>query len=191
MPKKDAFTKPDADGFDFDSWLSTAKPPERSVTVYGRADLVAELEELEEQLQSANQSALNDDRLNGGNTPKAVAARISAVQGEMKSSAVTFRFRALSKATTKGFYDDAPKVKDEDGEAGPDMEWVATRWVAAASVQPKVTVAQVEQLREHIGEGQFVALWEAAFSATNQKRVSVPFSLAASLARDSEDSSSS
>jgi hypothetical protein len=186
----DAFTKPtDGEDFDFDSWLNGAKLPERSRTVYGRADLVAELEELEEQLQAANQNAILDDRLAGSNTPQAIAARIAAVQEEMKSSALTFRFKALDKTVTKALYNEAPKIKDDDGDKIADQDWIAEHWIAKAAVHPKLTAEQVATLRERIGDGQFAGLWESAFLATNQKDVKVPFSVAASIAN--QDSSSS
>lgn len=184
-----AFVKPVDDDADFDAWLSGAKLHEESVTVYGRADLVADLQELEEQLQAANQHAILDDRLAGSSTPQAIAARIAKVQEEMRASARTFRFRSLPKHVTKAFYDEAPKVKDDDGDKVADQDWVAEHWVAAACTSHALTAAKVEQLRERIGDGQFVALWEAAFTATNSKRVSVPFSVAASIAnRDSSES---
>lgn len=188
MPKNqgEAFTKTDDE---FDAWMSGARLPEKSVTVYGRADLVADLAELEEQLQAANQAVLVDERMNGGSSARAIAAKINAVQEEMKSSAMTFRFRSLPKATVKGIYADAPKVKDDDGEMTPDMDHVAVHWVAAACVSHNLTPAKVEQIQDRIGDGQFVGLWEAAFTASNEKRVSVPFSLAASMMRDEQDSS--
>lgn len=185
----DAFTKQAAAEFDFDSWLDGAKLPERSRTVYGRADLVAELEELEEQLQAANQATLSDDRLASAGTPQAIAARIARVQEEMKASAVTFRFQALPKRTTKALYEQAPKIKDDDGDEVADHDWLSEHWVAAAAVHPKLTAEQVGTLRERIGDGQFAGLWESAFLATNQKDVKVPSSAAAFIASQSSSQS--
>lgn len=179
-------TEEAVDGFDFGAWLSGAKKPERSVTVYGRADLVAELEELEEQLQAARNNPVHDDRLASTGTPQAIASKIARLQEQMRDSAHTFRFRALDQATVRGIYAAAPQ--NEDGEY--DADHVQAEWVAAACVAPAITPEQARQLQGAIGAGQFALLWDAAFAATNQKRVSVPFSLAASLV-NSEDSSTS
>lgn len=172
----DAFTKDD--GFDLDSWISGAKLPEKAVTVYGRADLVAEFGELEQRLLSLQSGeGVQDDRLTGD--PRIpIARQMDELREQMKSSALTFRFRALLKDEVTPIRQAAPK--DKDGE--PDAEHVALHWIAAASVSPKVTPEQAGQIRERIGEGQFAALWEAAYSASNDRRVSVPFSLAASAA---------
>ena len=44
------------------------------------------------------------------------------------------------------------------------------------------------KIRDRIGEGQYALLWSAAFSVSNERRIDVPFSLAASVARNSKDS---
>lgn len=190
MPKKgDAFTKPDpAAEFDLDDFLSDATPHEESATVNKYGAMVAELQELEEQLTAAKQSALIDDRMNGGNDPERIAAQITALQEKMRGGDMTFRFQALPTAITKSFYSEAPKVKDDDGDEAPDGEWVAEAWVAKACVsingQPAhLTHAKVQALRPKIGDGQFAALWQAAFTATNEKRVSVPFSQSAFMTK--------
>lgn len=171
----DAFTKDD--GFDLDSWISGARLPEKAVTVYGRADLVAEFGELEQRLLAMQSGeGVQDDRLTGD--PRIPLARqMDDLREQMKSSALTFRFRALLKDEVTPIREDAPKV---DGE--PDPDYIAHHWIARASVSPKVTPEQAQAIRERIGEGQFAALWEAAYSASNDRRVSVPFSLAASAA---------
>ena len=172
----DTFTKP-ADGFDLNAWITGAKLPERAVTVYGRADLVAEFYELEQQLLALQSGeGVQDDRLTGD--PRVpIAQKMDALREQMQSSALTFRFRALMKDEVDPIRKAAPRV---DGE--PDGDYVAAHWIAAACVHPQVTPEQVQAIRERIGEGQFGALWDTAFSAANDKRVSVPFSLAASAA---------
>jgi len=171
--------------FDLDAWIDDAKLPERSETVYGRADLYAEIRALEADLQAAK-AREGDDRLGDPNSPVAIARRIQDTREQMAASALTFRFRALDRDTVRRIHADAPKV---DGE--PDADHIAREWVAAASVEPKLTAGQAQKLRDHIGEGQFALLWDAAFAATNDKRVSVPFSLSASAVLSRQDSSES
>ena len=48
----EAFTKLTDDEFNLDDWISGARLPEKSVTVYGRADLVAEFYEVEQQIRA-------------------------------------------------------------------------------------------------------------------------------------------
>jgi hypothetical protein len=185
----DVFTRADQNGhdtFDLDGWISGARLPEKSVTVYGRADLVGEYQELEIEFESARRNASGDERL-GGTAELDIAQRMVDVQEQMQASALTFRFRALSKDETKPIFDDAPK--DKAGNA--DDDYVATHWVAAASVHPKITPEQAGQIRERIGQGQFGSLWDAAYSATTAKRIDIPFSYTASAALSTRDSSSS
>lgn len=179
----DAFTKPEPDAFSIDAWITGARLPERTSTVYGRADLAADLEALESQLNAARSSTASDDRLGSPTSPSALARRILDLREEMSGSALAFRFRAIPKSAAAKITKDAPIV---DGE--PDADYVAREWVAAASVEPKLTPEQAQSVRDHIGEGQFATLWEAAWSATNDKRVSVPFSQAALVTLNTEDS---
>lgn len=172
-----SLTKSTTDEFDIDSWITGAKLPEKAVTVYGRADLIAQYQDLEQQLLSTQDGGPSDDRMTGD--PRArIARRMEQVRDDMRSSAVTFRFRALLKDEVKAIRDAAPRNKDGDA----DDEFVAARWIAAASIAPRLTPEQAESIRAKIGEGQYAALWDAAYSAANDKRVSVPFSLAASAA---------
>lgn len=172
--------------FDLDSWIDGAKVPERSETVYGRADLVAEIQSLEVELRAAKARTENDDRLGSPDSPEVIARKIQAARDDMEKSARTFRFRALDSATVKSIHARAPKVDDN-----PDADFIAREYVAAASVEPKLTTDQVQKIRDNIGEGQFSLLWDAAFGVTNEKRVSVPFSLTASAVLSRLDSSSS
>lgn len=181
----DAFTKAD-DGFDLDAWIDGAKLPEKSCTVYGRADLVAEYEALDQQLRNLNGKSVEDDRLTG-DPAVPIAQRMEALREQMQSSALTFRFRALLKDEADAIRKAAPK--DSDGD--PEGDYVAAHWIAAACIQPAgVTAEKADAIRARIGEGQYAALWQAAWSVSNDQAVSVPFSLAASAALSRRGSSS-
>lgn len=166
-----------SEDFDLDAWIDGAKLPEKAVTVYGRADLVAEHHELTEQLQAANARTIDDDRMVG--SPKGrLAQQIRDVEEQMRSSALTFRFRAILDADVEA----AKKAHPGDDDAR--TYFMLTRQV----IHPEVAEAQWPQIRSKIGEGQFAALLEAAAQASYERQVSVPFSLAASAALNTEDS---
>lgn len=175
-----------AEGFDFDAWLSGARAQERAATVYGRGDLVADLEQLEEQYRAAKANPVNDDRLGAtSNSPDAIAARITDLQQQLRGSARTFRFRALDESEIAAVY--AGADRNDDGDYNPDQ--VKDAWIAKACISTTLTPEQVGRMRTALGAGQSAILWDAAFNAT-KSRVSVPFSLAASPT-NSEDSSTS
>jgi hypothetical protein len=170
-------TPEDPAGFDLDAWISGAKLPEKAVTVYGRADLVAEHYELSQQLEQVNATEDGDERLTGSPVAK-LAQKIRDAEAAMRSSALTFRFRA---------------ILDTDVEAAkkahPSNEVERTYFLLARQiVHPTVTQEQWPKIRERVGEGQFEALLNAAAEASHQRQIPVPFSLAASAALGSADS---
>jgi hypothetical protein len=167
---------------DLDAWIEDARLPEKSVTVYGRADLVAEHQRLVEELGHLQRASLSDGRVNDPTVD--VATEIKDVEARMEASALTFRFRALTRNESKTITTEAPK--DKDGE--PDADYTAAAWLAASSVSPKLTVGQASSVREKIGEGQFNSLWQAAWSVSNDRRVDVPLSPAASVILSSRGS---
>lgn len=173
----DAFTKDDSDDFSLDDWISGARLPEKSVTVYGRADLVAEFYELERQLQGAGKPAVEDDRLTG-DPSKVLAQRMEELRTQMQGSALTFRFRAILDSEVEA----AKKAHKGSDEA------LSFALLTIQAVHPKVAEEKWPLIREKIGDGQFAALLEAAGSASYDRQVSVPFSLAASALLTSKDS---
>lgn len=164
--------------FDLDAWIDGAKLPEKAVTVYGRADLVAEHYELTKQLEDAStDEARGDERLSGSPGPR-LARQIREVEDQMRSSALTFRFRAILDADVEA----AKKAHPSNDDAR------AYFMLAQQVVHPQVAEEQWPKIRARIGEGQFEALLNAAAEASHQRQISVPFSLAASAALSTEDS---
>jgi hypothetical protein len=172
----DAFTKA-VDEFSLDDWIDGARLPEKSVTVYGRADLVAEHYELNQRLVHAQGSDDGDERLVGSPVSR-LAAAIEACEKDMKASALTFRFRAILDADVEA----AKRAHPGDEEAR------TYAMLSKQSVHPQVSEQQWPKIRERIGEGQFNALLNAAAEASFERQIPVPFSLAASAARSTQDS---
>lgn len=170
----------DTSGFDLDAWLDEARPPERSVTVYGRGDLAAEYEQLAEELRDVREAVLSESGMM--NSPakareREIAERMTVVRDELLASKRVIRVRALDKDTQAEIVAGAANVSDEER-----ANWRAEAYVTAACVSPRMTSEQVRRLRAKIGEGQFLALFEAAWDVSNDKTVQVPFSSAHSAA---------
>lgn len=155
----------DDDEFDLEGWISSARLPERSVTLYARGDLYAAHQAAEAELRAYK---VVDDRI-GQDPTGELAQRVRDLETQMRGSAKVFRVRALTAA-------EQDRVRKDAGE---DAEDVSAQWLALSTIEPVVTVDQVRRLRERLGEGQYLAWFTASTSATNEK-VTVPFSLAAS-----------
>jgi len=172
----EAFTK--SDDFDLNAWIDGAKLPEKSATVYGRADLVAEYEALDQQLRAEKARGDVDDARLSGDPKVAIAQRMDEVRSALQASALTFRFRALLDAEAKPI---------REAHKGGDEE-LTFKLLSVQVVEPKVSAEQWPKIRERIGDGQFAHLVEAAGSASYDRQVSVPFSLAASALLKTGDS---
>jgi hypothetical protein len=173
----------DDQDFDLDSWIEEARLPERSVTVVGNANLVAQHQELEERLRRVRASHADDERMVDPSVE--VAQQLRDVSEQIQASERTFRFRALTSAEAKEIRSGAPK--DESGE--PDADHVAAAWLAASCVSPQgLTVEKAQAIRAKIGEGQFNSLWAAAFGVSNDRHIDVPLSLAASVILSNRES---
>jgi hypothetical protein len=160
------------DVFDVDAWLEEAALPQRSVTVYGRGDLLATLEDLAaDRDRHARQPdpapTLNDPRL-GGDTSTgrvnvdALDDRIARVRGALQQSALTLHIRAVlnterqelvDKHTTKTTDPDTGRVTDDIAVLPYEHELVAN-----ACVAPRLTPDQVAKLHQRIGEAQWVSV---------------------------------
>lgn len=155
--------------FDLEAWLAGARPPERSVTVYGRADLVADLEALDAAYEAAR-GASTDRRLVGAGSD--LARLIQEKRAEMEASRLTIRVRGLERETVREQAEQATKdTTDEE---------VAVRQIAAAAVQPRMTEDQARRLLARIGWGQFRSISDAVWEASTNKQVTAPFSRAIS-----------
>lgn len=158
--------------FNVDAWLEEAALPQRSVTVYGRGDLLAELEDLlayrDRHAKQPPAPALNDPRLGGNDQHAGVVdtaaldESVARLRHAVDQSGLTLHLRAVlnterqeltEKHTTRGRDDLTGKsVEDFDGLA------YEHELVSRACVTPKLTAAQAATLHERIGEAQWRAI---------------------------------
>lgn len=155
--------------------LAKARAPERTVALCLDADLAAEHDALNRQLLDAQHAGA----VTMGDTGKAVglAQRIRDIEEQMSDSQATFRMRGLS-AFKRDEWLTAHPGREGKGEAfnvvtGPPA------LIAAACIDPIMTVEQAVALCEQLGLGQTDVLFNAAWEATSGGGA-VPFSVAAS-----------
>jgi hypothetical protein len=168
----------------FTEMLAEAKLPERTVEICLRADLVAEHEEAERDLEQAEKSTSTSL---AGNGTGALIERIDALEAEMREASYTFVLRAAKRPAWRALIAGHPPRKGDDGETNKaDAQWgfnLDTFYpaiVRACLVDPELTDAEFEVLLdEKLTDSQFSELATAAFNL-NAGAIDIPFSLAAS-----------
>ena len=131
-------------GFDFDAWLDDAERPERAVTVYQRASLIADLDALEAKINAADDEDVDGPSMGGG--VGKLHAEYAKLAQQFHDSALTFRIRA---------HDEAEKRAIAEAHPGIDATERGRIVIADAIQSPKVTPGQLKRLEEKIGEVQF------------------------------------
>lgn len=165
--------------FDLDAWLTDAKRPERSVTVYKRADLIADLDELERQIDNAQRAGADEETLSGG-TATLEAEYLAKLQ-EFHDSALTVRVRGLTSEEMAEIHSEGKKLKENQSQIG-------RRLIEAALVYPRISIDGLERLSKAIGDAQMTEIVNAYQLATMKAPVvTVPFSLRSSGRDDTQD----
>ena len=162
----------DEDRFDFQSWITDARPLVKAVTVYNRPDLVERVNEL------APKSVDDDRPRTYSNRKRAESPELTAARAEMEKSALTVVVRANSdedsrtaRAAAKA---DGVDAKDEEGQAvyllaqtivdvypGPEREYDPD------APHKTLTASQVKSLRTAVREAQFTKIWLTQMSVSN------------------------
>lgn len=131
--------------FDIDAWLEDAERPARSVTVYQKAGLIADLDALAERIQNAEDAEDVDGPSMGGG-PAKLRAEYQKLAQQFHDSALTIRLEGR---------DDNEKreiLAQHEGLTGTQAGYVV---IADAIQSPKIKASQLEKLAGKIGETQF------------------------------------
>ncbi len=146
--------------FDFDKWLDDADRPERSVTVYQKAGLIADLDALAERIAAVDVDEDVDGPSMGGGAGK-LRAEYAELAKQFHDSALTIRVQSLTK-----------DEQLEIGKANPglDANGLGSIVLSEAISHPKIKPAQVGKLEKKIGPAQF----QLIVTAFNQACGEVP-----------------
>lgn len=146
-PNTDGSINPDT--FDLAGWLAGVQPTRRRVTIYGRGDLQAEIDEL-----SAAEAVAR------GAEQKRLAVRLAELTAELQASAMTFEIEGRTSTWVA-------KVADELRKNGVPAEEVDLGLLAAQIVSPAVTIDQIKALRE-VREADVLRLVDAVVNANSR-----------------------
>ena len=143
--------------FDFDAWLDDAERPERAVTVYQRAGLIADLDRLAERIENADDDEVDGPSVGGG--VGKLRAEYAKLAQQFHDSALTFRIAGHDE-----------EQKREFAKANPDAKPTELgRLVLADAIRsPNVTADQLKRLAEKIGEVQFSKILVAYHQASTE-----------------------
>jgi hypothetical protein len=178
---------PDPNTFDLDAWLAGGIRPQSSVRVYGRADVMADLQRIEREvaiIEEAGEAAVGDTDL------AALNAEYDALAAVLSESAIDIRVQNLDAATI------AATVADVVGEADAkksdrilteaEQTEITLRQVQAAIVEPPMTLEQVRQLHSVIGDVQMLQVVRAWTTTGRRIAVKPPFSRKSSTRGDGD-----
>lgn len=147
-------TGKDDKDFNFDEWLADAELPEATVRVNKYGNLVAKLERLEQEHDVAKreESMRPPRRMSEKTVSEAgrIAEEMEKVREQLDSGWISIRLRGL----TADERDRVTKGKNSDEQTA--------RSLSIQAVEPKMTQAQVQALRDRIGVGQFNAIVNTA-----------------------------
>ena len=189
----------------FKTMLGQAKLPERTVDICLRGDLVAAHKAAEQALIEAQRTASNSKE---GNGVGVLIAEVERIQEQMKASTFPFLIRALSRPRFRALQKAHPPRRGDDGEldendakvgfnretffdallkcttAEPDMGVDTEAYFTSllAGNHPVLPDGDWPELLDKLVDSQYGDLTDAAWFV-NRDEVSVPFSLAASLAK--------
>jgi hypothetical protein len=144
--------------FDFDAWLDGAERPERAVTVYQKANLIADLDVLAERINNAEQDDEVDGPSMGGGAGK-LRGEYAALAQQFHDSALTIRIAGHSETEKRDF------AKAHADAAPSELGRVI---LADAIRSPHITPEQVGRLEAKLGPAQFNLIYTAYLQACTE-----------------------
>jgi hypothetical protein len=106
---------PGTEDFNLDNWLDGVKRTERSVTLYGRPDLLADIDELEAQQRTIGETP-EEDRAMGESTGGRLQEKIDSLYVALDASKLVFRVSFLDDQETDAISDAVKKELKTDAD---------------------------------------------------------------------------
>lgn len=143
--------------FDFDAWLEDADRPERAVTVYQKAGLIADLDALAARITNADDDEVDGASMGGG--AGKLRAEYAALAKQFHDSALTIRVQSVTKDEQREL-----AAANPDAEPG-DLGFII---LAEAVTYPKAKPAQLRKLEKKLGGAQFDLIVKAFNQACSE-----------------------
>ena len=140
--------------FDLEAWLDDADRPERAVTVYRKAGLIAEMDILAQKIQNADEEEVDGPPMGGG---------VGKLRGDYAKLAQQFHDSALTVRVQSRTMKE--RLELEKANPGLDTEGIGFVVLADAIKSPKASASQLEKMKTVIGEAQFRLIIRAFNSA--------------------------
>lgn len=183
--------KANAAEFDIDNWISGAKKPERSVTIYRDGSAYADFEQAHEEYNHLSQQRVTRDEAQGAQGEASLAdedtydAQLEAIVDRMQDAyerctadELVLRFRA--NATR----DDAKRLMARYAkEIEKDDQTAYYHLAAKCYVGQRTSASTWKKMRAAIGDGQWVKIMQAIDGACFSTDVKPDFSLPLSVLR--------
>jgi hypothetical protein len=154
------------DDFDIEAWMSDAQRPRRSVQLFKRADLMAELDDLERRIETERSARDMDPGLSEGSELVTLERQYESTLEKIHASGIT--------VTVQGLVVDEIEVIEKEiaaeyeGKHFEASQEKGRRMIVAALVSPKLTLPQIRALEKKIGSAQIARVAVAVNEATNQ-----------------------
>lgn len=169
--------------FNLDDWLDQGSRPQATVKVYRDWSLMGELVRIEEKITAADQEQdPSMDDVSG----EELREQYQAVLDKLAESAIEVTLQALTNEEVRDVAAGVPEIEqkftDQHGKEQvrmkPDQVAVGDALVAEATVSPKLSRSQVTKMRQKLGDGPTLTLYQTATELRSAGKVlpSVPFS---------------
>lgn len=149
--------------FDIDAWLNDAERPARSVTVYQKAGLIAELDALEEKIENAEADEAADLNYERGLGEMTESQKLRAEYAK-----VAKRYHESALVITLEGRSDTERMEIARANPGVPPTQLGYIAISDAILSPKMTPAQLEKLEAKLGELQFQQVIERFQQASTE-----------------------
>lgn len=149
----------------FSAWLDALEVPTETVHVCTDSALVRRAAELWQQIEA--RKASDEPNLTAALGDSGLDAELAEVQREIEAQSLKLTFR--SPAEDEMLHLDKAREKDPE-------QW-ARDLIALASVEPKLTVEDVDRLRSKVDRATYVTLFNRVREIAVTRSLTLPFSL--------------
>lgn len=152
--------------FDVASWLTDAKLPERSATVYQRADLIGLISDLERRIQN-EVDVLGQEALDGNSK---LVKEYRQLVGDFEESALTLFVRAVPEREQRAIADELGKdaTKEEVGSATISRAIIGVQRKGGKREPVRFSPDEIIQFDAAVGPAQMQAVYNAWHLATRE-----------------------